>query len=86
MGMRHEATRIELLSGFERALDNSFKRVRENARRQWESRFAGPDPSDDCVNVRINATAHARLSAGPAAGFLVRKACPQTGKMRPLLV
>ena len=86
MGIRDELLKIEIVEGLNRALDKNFQRVRENTRREWESRFAGPDPSDACVSVRIHTAPQDRLSALPAAGFLAPKARPQTGKMRPALV
>jgi hypothetical protein len=86
MGIRDEVLKIEIAEGLQRALDKNFQRVRENARRQWEGRFAGSDPSDACVSVRINMAPQARLSLVPAAGFLGRKTRPQTAKLRPLFV
>jgi len=86
MDIRDKMLRIEISEGFERALKRNFERLRENARREWESRFAGTDPSDACVSIRISSSARSSLSPVPAAGFLARKARPQTGKMRPLLV
>jgi hypothetical protein len=86
MGIRDELLKIEIAEGVHRALDKNFQRVRENARREWESRFAGSDPSDACVSVRIKMAPQARLSLVPAAGFLARKARPQTAKLRPLFV
>ena len=86
MGIREELLKIEIVEGLDQALDKNFQRVRENARREWESRFAGPDPSDACVSVRIHRTPKTRLSTLPAAGFVAPQARPQTGTMRPLLV
>ena len=86
MGIQDEMVKIEMIEGLEQALDRNVQRVRENARRDWETRFAVNDPSDACVTVRISAAPQARLSALPCAGFLARKVRPQTGKMRPLLV
>ena len=86
MGIQDEMIKIEIIEGLQRALDNNFRRLRDTARREWESRFDGSDPSDACVSVRISATSHARLSALACAGFLARTIRPRTGKMRPLLV
>ena len=57
-----EMLKIEIAEGFQRALDNNFQRLRENARREWESRSAGNDPSNACVTVRIS-TADVTLHA-----------------------
>ena len=86
MGIRDEMLKMEIVEGLQHALDKNFQRVRENARREWETRFSAPDPSDACVSVRISAAPQARLSVVPAAGFLARKSRPQTAKLRPLLV
>ena len=87
MGNQDEMVKIEMIEGLQRALDNNFQRLRENARREWEMRFAGNDPSDACVNVRVSTVPQARLSVLPCAGFLARSVRPlETGKMRPLLV
>ena len=85
MGIRDEMLKLEIVEGLQRALDKNFERVREDARREWEARFGGTDPSDACVSVRIRPS-QARLSPVPTAGFLARKTPPDTGKMRPLLV
>lgn len=37
-------------------VENNFRRLVENARIKWERSFAGHDPSDACVTVRIVAT------------------------------
>ena len=46
-------TDIESTEAVQRALDNKFRRLVTHARTQWEQRFAGKDPSDACVTVRI---------------------------------
>jgi hypothetical protein len=86
MGIRDEILKIEIAEGFKHALERNFQRLRENARREWESRFAGTDPSDSCVRVRIIAKQPPTPSAVPAAGLLASQDRPHTGKMRPLLV
>ena len=47
----------ETIEGLKWAIDNSYRRLRDAARHEWEQRFAGPDPSDACVSVRINSNA-----------------------------
>jgi hypothetical protein len=86
MGIRDEMLKIEIAEGLHHALDKNFRRMRENARREWETRFAGTDPSDACVSVRIHTAPQAKLSVLPAAGFVARKARSQTATMRSLLV
>jgi hypothetical protein len=86
MGIRDEILKIEIAEGFKHALEKNFQRLRENARREWQSRFAGTDPSDSCVRVRTIAMPQPTSSAVPAAGLIACKERPQTAKMRPLLV
>lgn len=42
-----------LITGLKHALDVNYARVLDAARTQWEHHFAGNDPSDACVTVRI---------------------------------
>ncbi len=42
-----------LINELRRTLDASYERLLEAARMKWESKFAGNDPSDACVTVRI---------------------------------
>ena len=85
MAIREEAVHIEILAGFERALDDNFRRIRESARAQWQSYFAGTDASDACVTVRINVAGDAQLTRVAGAGFLPHAKPPRRGKMRPRL-
>ena len=86
MGIRDEMLKIEIAEGFQRALDNNFQRLRENARREWESRFAGNDPSDAYVTVRISTAPQARWASVPCAGVVACRIRPPSRKVRPLLV
>jgi hypothetical protein len=52
-----------LITGLRRALDVNYARVLATAQIRWEQNFAGKDPSDSCVSVRIN-------SGKPLAGIL----------------
>lgn len=56
-----------LISGLRQALDLSYTRVLAAASREWERNFAGKDPSDACVTVRIS-------SGTPGAGILRKPA------------
>jgi len=59
-----------LIDELRQALDRNYDRLRATARRQWEHNFAGKDPSDACVSVRITAGDQRRL---PCAGILRRR-------------
>ena len=52
-----------LITGLRQALDVNYARVLASARTRWEAHFAGNDPSDSCVSVRIS-------SGKPLAGIL----------------
>ena len=52
-----------LITGLRHALDVNYARVLATAQTRWEQNFAGKDPSDACVSVRIR-------SGKPLAGIL----------------
>jgi hypothetical protein len=52
-----------LITGLRHALDVNYARVLSTAQTRWEQNFAGKDPSDACVSVRIT-------SGKPLAGIL----------------
>ena len=52
-----------LITGLRHALDVNYARVLSMAQTRWEQNFAGKDPSDSCVTVRIS-------SGKPRAGIL----------------
>ena len=56
-----------LITGLRHALDMNYARVLAAANTQWERNFAGKDPSDACVTVRIS-------SGKPTAGVLRKSA------------
>jgi hypothetical protein len=49
----------ELVATFRSTLDKKYQQVLRGAEARWERDFAGKDPSDACVSVRISGfTAH----------------------------
>jgi hypothetical protein len=52
-----------LIAGLRQALDINYTRILATAQMRWEQNFAGKDPSDACVTVRIS-------SGKPLAGIL----------------
>ena len=56
-----------LITGLRHALDVNYARVLASAQERWERNFAGNDPSDACVSVRIS-------SGKPLAGILKKSA------------
>jgi hypothetical protein len=77
--------RIEVRETFERALDDSWRRLRDKARAQWENQLMGSDPSDACASVRIIDPTDKQSSPMPCGGFLAKPPQPETGKVRPRL-
>jgi hypothetical protein len=41
------------------ALDQKYNQVRRTAQAEWERKFAGKEPSDACVSVRISSRTRA---------------------------
>jgi hypothetical protein len=60
-----------LIAGLKHALDMNYARVLDSARQQWERNFAGKDPSDACVSVRITSGEGEKSSL--ACGGILRK-------------
>ncbi len=60
-----------LIAGLRHALDMNYARVLDAARREWERNFAGKDPSDACVSVRIT-SGESKKSTLSCGGFLQR--------------
>ena len=54
-----------LIAGLRQALGINYARILATAQTRWEQNFAGKDPSDACVTVRIS-------SGKPLAGILKR--------------
>jgi hypothetical protein len=67
--IKHAAARFEMIEGLDRAIDVAYRRLIRVARNEWERRFAGKDPSDACVSVRV-AALEAKIRAVPGSGFL----------------
>ena len=49
----------QLINGLQQTLHANYGRLLEAAKTEWESKFAGNDPSDACVTVRITTDAPA---------------------------
>jgi hypothetical protein len=50
-----KAITSDVVAGLERALDRTYRSLLKTAQRRWEQSFAGKEPSDACVSVRIGA-------------------------------
>jgi hypothetical protein len=90
MGRQGDSTAIqdhmikfELVEGLQRAIDYSYRRLFESAKQEWERRFAGKDPSDACVSVRIESfTAETSAKAPARADYLPKRLRPRNRQMR----
>jgi hypothetical protein len=61
-----------LIDALRRALDMNYARLRATAKQQWERNFAGKDPSDACVSVRVTG-GDSQPRSLPCAGILRRR-------------
>lgn len=60
----------QLIDGLQQTLHANHARLLEAAKKEWESKFSGNDPSDACVAVRITTDAPVRRLA--CAGLIGR--------------
>jgi hypothetical protein len=61
-----------LINGLRTALDMNYSRLLGTAAKEWERNFAGKDPSDACVSVRVSAGDSQRVSLR-CAGILRKR-------------
>ena len=52
------------IEALQKGLDQTYRRLVETAKADWQLLFAGPDPDDACVRVRISNQAMAEELAG----------------------
>jgi hypothetical protein len=76
-----DLTNLEVTVRLQYALDQNYRQILEKARSEFERKFAGPDPSDACVSVRIKQPAPGSPGdAKPSAGFRAKKSRRSSGK------
>ena len=86
--MSKESVRVELrrcrtIKSLHQALDQTYRQIREAAWTDWNRLFAGQDPDDFSVTVRVSKDQIAEELAGiPRAGFAVVTPPPVNGKLR----
>jgi hypothetical protein len=59
------------ISGVRQALNLNYTRMLDVAKREWERRYVGKDPSDACVSVRISSSGPRKSSL--ACGGIIKK-------------
>jgi hypothetical protein len=74
----------DAIDGLRQPLDLAYARLRETAKNEWERNFAGKDPSDACVSVRVS-TGNSKRHSLPSAGVLRRRRSLLGAGGRPLL-
>jgi hypothetical protein len=65
--------RDQLTAGMRQSIAARFEQILGAAAADWEKRFAGADPSDACVSVRIT-TGPARQNGTAGGGVLTKPA------------
>jgi hypothetical protein len=76
-----DLTNLEVTVRLQYALDQNYRQILEKARSEFERKFAGPDPSDASVSVRIKQPAPGSPGdAKPRAGFRAKKSRRPSGK------
>jgi len=61
------------ISGIRQALALNHTRMLDVAKNYWERKYAGNDPSDACVSVRITSGKKPKKTPLPCGGILKRK-------------
>jgi hypothetical protein len=78
-----EISQCRTVEALQKALDHAYRQILETAKADWQQLFAGPDPSDASVAVRVSKTEIAEELAGiPRAGFIPVQSKPANGKVR----
>jgi hypothetical protein len=78
-----DLTKLELTGTLKPAIDNNFQRIVKNARNQWQQKFAGNDPADSCVSVKItNPKKSSRSSPVRASDFVKSRKEPAKRKSK----
>jgi hypothetical protein len=72
------------ISGVRQALDLNYTRMLGVAKREWERRYPGKDPSDACVSVRIRSS-EPKKSSLPCGGILKKSKSLLNGNRRGLI-
>ena len=74
--------RLEMIEELRHALDRNYRRLLKTARADWERLFAGKDPSDACVSVRVTVgNSEPQTQSVRGSGFLKARK-PSHGKQR----
>ena len=70
----------ELVTNLQQTLARNHQKILAAALSDWQSRYAGRDPSDACASVRIAAPAPATRKAKPSFQKLVRRSRTAPGR------
>jgi hypothetical protein len=78
-----EMIKLETIEGLRHVLDRNYRRLLETARADWERFFAGKDPSDACVSVRV-IVGDSESQSVRGSGFLQARKPSRTKQRRSL--
>jgi hypothetical protein len=76
MSTKPEVTRLSrcrTIESLHQALDQTYRYLVETAKADWQRLFAGQDPTDDSVSVRVSKDEIAQELAGTPRAGLIRK-------------
>ena len=80
-----EMIKLEMIEGLRHALDRNYRRLLQTARADWERLFAGKDPSDACVSVRVTVgDSEPETRSVRGSGFLKARKPSQAKQRRSL--
>ena len=83
MPVRVEISHCRTIESLQHAIDQAYRHICETAKADWNRLFAGDDPSDVAVKVRISKDQITEELAGvPRAGFAPKRSKPINGRMR----
>ena len=78
-----EISPSKTVEALQKALDQTYRQLLETAKADWQHLFAGPDPADPFVTVRISEADMAQELAGiPRADFVPARTRKLNGRMR----
>jgi hypothetical protein len=78
----HDGENQRLVDGLRQALNANYAQLLKTARHDWERHFAGNDPSDACVSVRVT-SGDSPKSSLPCGGVLRRPGRSLVSGYRP---
>lgn len=63
----------EIAKGMLRAIETNSRRILDAARKEWERKYAGSDPSDACVSVCIHSAVPRKIAQYSSPALFARE-------------